>query len=103
MLSREAILWRMTNHPNVFKFMGLTLLDDAKRNIALVSQWMRHGNLLDFVQSNALADRADLVSIFLSQNYCIVCLIRIFFIGKARASRLWASLPSFCGYHTRGS
>ncbi|KLO09059.1 kinase-like protein, partial [Schizopora paradoxa] len=49
-------------HPNVLKFFGLSVLDNGRRSIALVSQWMIHGNLLDFVRRNRCSNKPDLVT-----------------------------------------
>ncbi|KLO08369.1 kinase-like protein [Schizopora paradoxa] len=59
-LYREAILWKMTNHPNVLRFIGLGLLSPGC--IAMVSPWMSHGNLLTFVKRHDDTDRLELLS-----------------------------------------
>ncbi|KLO09040.1 kinase-like protein, partial [Schizopora paradoxa] len=62
MLCQEAVLWRMTNHPNVLRFLGLGILDDARGSIAFVSPWMLNGNLLNYVKKNQTTNRADLLA-----------------------------------------
>ncbi|KLO08214.1 kinase-like protein, partial [Schizopora paradoxa] len=59
---REAVLWKMTNHPNVLPFVGLFRFKDMQGRIALVSPWMRNGNLLSYARKRAGVDRANLLA-----------------------------------------
>ncbi len=61
-------MWKMMDHPNVLKFIGLSRLNDRQNHtsIALTSPWMKHGNLLAYVDSHEGADRPNLVRYFLN-------------------------------------
>ncbi|KAF9254680.1 kinase-like protein, partial [Marasmius fiardii PR-910] len=49
---REAIVWQQLKHPNLLPFMGMYFLDDAQKQLCLISPWMEHGNLLDFLNKS---------------------------------------------------
>ncbi|KAK7437402.1 Rho guanine nucleotide exchange factor [Stygiomarasmius scandens] len=49
---KEAILWKQLKHPNVLPFLGLYFLDDTKQRICLISPWMEHGNLRQYLQDH---------------------------------------------------
>lgn len=62
-LCQEAALWKMTKSANVLGFIGLYEEKDDQLGgrIALVSLWMKNGNLKNYVQINKGADRPKLV------------------------------------------
>ncbi|KAJ7824652.1 kinase-like domain-containing protein [Mycena leptocephala] len=45
---REAVIWRQLSHPNLLPFFGLYYLDSR---LCLVSPWMEHGHLLEFLSN----------------------------------------------------
>jgi hypothetical protein len=53
-LCREALVWRQIKHPNILPFIGLNsrLFPEAPLP-ALLSPWMPHGLLKDYVASLA--------------------------------------------------
>ena len=50
--------WKALRHPNVLPLLGATM---AEGRFVMVSDWMVNGNIKEFVQSNADADRLKLV------------------------------------------
>ncbi|KAF9259856.1 hypothetical protein L218DRAFT_830555, partial [Marasmius fiardii PR-910] len=48
-LMQEAIVWQQLEHPNLLPFVGMSL-DEAQKQLCLISLWMEGGNLLAFVQ-----------------------------------------------------
>ncbi|KAJ7139294.1 kinase-like domain-containing protein [Mycena epipterygia] len=59
---REAVIWRQFYHPNLLPFFGLYYLDTR---LCLVSPWMEHGHLLQFLRNApSTFDRVPLVGIF---------------------------------------
>lgn len=60
-LCSEAILWRQLNHKNILSFLGICKMDP---HTIMVSPWMPHGNLREFLSKNQglVVDRLDLVS-----------------------------------------
>ncbi|EIN08808.1 kinase-like protein [Punctularia strigosozonata HHB-11173 SS5] len=48
MVGREAALWRQLDHPNVLPFLGVDETTFSP-HYALVSPWMKNGNLVDYV------------------------------------------------------
>ena len=50
--------WRALHHPNVLPLLGVTM---AENLMAMVSEWMAKGNINDFLNTNANADRLGLV------------------------------------------
>ncbi|KAF9555647.1 kinase-like protein [Agrocybe pediades] len=59
---REAILWGQISHPNILPFYGVYHLDDERRRLCLVSSWMNHGNLNEYLCQYPDANRLSLVS-----------------------------------------
>ncbi|KAK1229850.1 cell division cycle- protein [Marasmius sp. AFHP31] len=47
---QEAIVWRQLNHRNLLPFMGIFYLDNNTKRLCLVSPWMTHGNLVEFLK-----------------------------------------------------
>jgi len=60
--SREAILWGHISHPNLLPFYGIYHLDDDHGRICLVSPWMEHGNVHEYLEKHPDASRHLLVS-----------------------------------------
>ncbi|KAJ7176798.1 kinase-like domain-containing protein [Mycena filopes] len=46
---REALIWRQLSHPNLLPFYGLYYFEDR---LCLVSPWMEHGNILEFLRKD---------------------------------------------------
>lgn len=61
--SREAIIWRNLWHPNVLPFHGIYHLNEKKLSVCLVSPWMEHGNIRQFLEEVPNADRGRLVRV----------------------------------------
>ena len=62
---QEAIVWRQLNHINLLPFMGIFYMDNNKKRLCLVSPWMTHGNLVQFLKKAPpdVVDRGALVII----------------------------------------
>lgn len=54
---REVMTWKTLRHPNVLPLLGVTIVD---KRFAMVSEWMEHGNIIEFLES-VNADRLKLV------------------------------------------
>ncbi|KLO07885.1 kinase-like protein [Schizopora paradoxa] len=52
----------MTSHPNIHQFLGLSIQDNGRKSIALISPWRSHGNLLSYVRENRSSNRPDLLA-----------------------------------------
>ena len=55
---REGVAWKHLRHPNVLPLLGVTV---SERRFAMVSEWMEHGNINEFVEKDPGANRAELV------------------------------------------
>jgi serine/threonine protein kinase len=55
---REAVAWKHLRHPNVLPLLGVTV---SERRFAMVSKWMEHGNINEFVEKENYVNRAELV------------------------------------------
>ena len=53
--------WRALRHPNMLPLLGVTV---TKNHFVMVSEWMEHGNINQFVKAHADADRLKLVCLF---------------------------------------
>ena len=51
--------WKALNHPNVLTLLGVMVTEDR---FAMVSEWMIHGNINQFVTTHRDANRFELVS-----------------------------------------
>lgn len=60
--SREAVLWGQLSHSNLLPFYGIYRLEDTHRRICLVSPWMEHGNVNDFLEKEPDFPRIYLIS-----------------------------------------
>ncbi|KAK1229001.1 hypothetical protein PQX77_007954, partial [Marasmius sp. AFHP31] len=47
---REAVVWKQLHHSNVLPFLGVHFLDGSVQRICLVSPWMDHGNLVQYLK-----------------------------------------------------
>ncbi|KAL0066403.1 Rho guanine nucleotide exchange factor [Marasmius tenuissimus] len=54
--TREAMIWRNLNHPNILPFTGMYWFNEAQGQLCLVSPWMENGNLLQFLTNNSDVD-----------------------------------------------
>lgn len=59
--AKEAILWGQLCHPNIVPFYGIYYLNEARRQVCLVSPWMRNGSLVDYLKNNPDAHRKPFV------------------------------------------
>ncbi|KAF9443482.1 kinase-like protein, partial [Macrolepiota fuliginosa MF-IS2] len=59
-LGKEATLWGSFNHPNIIPFYGIFYLE-FRQSICLVSPWMDHGNLVEYLKHNPSAPRMNLI------------------------------------------
>ncbi|KAL1663112.1 kinase-like domain-containing protein [Schizophyllum commune] len=48
--TKEALIWRQLNHPNVLPFYGVYYMDDARSMLCLVSPWMEHGHVMEYLK-----------------------------------------------------
>ena len=55
---REGVAWRHLRHPNILPLLGVTL---NEHRFALVSEWMEHGNINEFIERDEHINRVELV------------------------------------------
>lgn len=48
---KEVILWETLSHPNILKLVGIQE-DREKRQFVTVSEWMKHGNIMEYIKNN---------------------------------------------------
>ncbi|KAJ7587241.1 kinase-like domain-containing protein, partial [Mycena floridula] len=58
---REALVWKQLNHPNVLPFLGVNV-ELFTPSFCLVSPWMSHGNLMQFLDRNPDFDRRSAIT-----------------------------------------
>jgi serine/threonine protein kinase len=58
LLYRETVLWRQLHHPNVLTFLGIDA-ETYPPYFCMVSPWMEHGTLKDYVNSSFYDIRQD--------------------------------------------
>jgi serine/threonine protein kinase len=82
MICREALLWRQLSHPHILPFLGIDTETFASRNaLCLVSPWMQHGTLKQYVTSpsyNVDNDQSRLV--------ILLCLMNLYTCAHAHTS-----------------
>jgi len=52
------VVWKGLHHPNVLPLLGVTM---TTNRFAIVSEWMRNGDINEFVKKHANANRLELV------------------------------------------
>ena len=55
---REVVAWRHLHHPNILPFIGVIL---EPPRFAMVSEWMDHGNINQYIKRHGGVNRAQLV------------------------------------------
>jgi len=61
MFFREAVAWRHLRHPNILPLLGVNL-DLERYKLAMISEWMVHGNINEYVEKCGGVNRVQLVS-----------------------------------------
>lgn len=61
----EAIVWRQLKNKYIHPFRGIWV-DSESLSVALVSPWMKNGDLTHYLLKNETADRIKIVSVFFS-------------------------------------
>ena len=56
---KQVVLWSTLSHPNVLELVGVQG-DMEKGQFVTVSEWMMHGNIMDYIKENH-ANRLELV------------------------------------------
>ena len=51
--------WKVLRHPNVLPLLGVTI----EEPLAMVSEWMKNGNIKEFVGTNSHVNRWKLVGV----------------------------------------
>lgn len=49
---QQVVLWRVMSHPNILKLVGV-LGGFTECRLAMVSEWMTHGNIMQYIRNNA--------------------------------------------------
>lgn len=62
---REAKISARFAHPNVLPTLGIARMLDS---VAVVSPWMRNGNVSDYLSRNPTADRLQLVNSWFTES-----------------------------------
>ena len=52
------MVWKGLHHPNVLPLLGVTI---NTNRFAIVSEWMRNGNINEFVKEHSKVNRLELV------------------------------------------
>ena len=52
-------MWKFLRHPNVLPLVGVTM---SKARFAMVSDWVKNGNINEFIKEHPDVDRLGLVS-----------------------------------------
>lgn len=60
--------WKSLHHPNVLQLMGVTM---AGGKFAMISEWMKNGNIVEFVRSRPDVNRLDLVRFIFQDSFLL--------------------------------
>ncbi|KAF9642913.1 kinase-like protein [Thelephora ganbajun] len=55
---REVVTWRALRHPNILPLLGVTM---TQNQFVIVSEWMKNGDINEFVKANIDTDRLRLL------------------------------------------
>ena len=61
----EVVTWQALRHPNVLPLLGVTM---SNTRFVMVSEWMDNGDINEFLEAHANADRLKLVWFFLLRS-----------------------------------
>ena len=59
---KQVVAWKALRHPNVLSLTGVTMADNR---FVMASEWMKNGNIIDFLKDKLDADRLELVRLIL--------------------------------------
>jgi hypothetical protein len=59
--------WKTLRHPNILPLVGVIM---SETQFAMISDWMVHGNINDFVKAHPDANRLELVGLSFTP-YCL--------------------------------
>ena len=85
-------MWKALQHPNVLPLIGVTM---SETRFAMISDWMDHGNINDFVKAHPDAGRPGLVS-FVFEIWPASSLIIV------KSTSLWVLLKGSFIFTARG-
>lgn len=51
-------MWKFLQHPNILPLTGVTM---SETRFEMVSEWMKNGNISEFIRKHPKADRIKLV------------------------------------------
>jgi len=60
-VAQEALFWKHLTHPHILPFLGVTH-DVFTPRLSLVSPWMPNGNILNYIEKHARADKLALLA-----------------------------------------
>ena len=93
---QEVVLWNTLSHPNVLKLAGVQ--GDMKiGQFITVSEWMKHGNIMDYIKDNHV-NRLGLVRFFFASLAALSMINRSIVARGSRGS----GIPPWCQPNTRG-
>jgi hypothetical protein len=58
-LSKEIVMWKRLSHFNVLPLLGISGMGTP--DLCMVSKWVKHGNILEYLVSHAETNRYKLV------------------------------------------
>jgi len=82
-----VVVWKQLRHPNLLPLIGAT---KSSYNLMMVSQWMEHGTIMQFITSRPDTNRPKLVNIF-PETRGKYQFKPIFTVGRCCS---WAKVPS---------
>ncbi|KAF9789392.1 kinase-like domain-containing protein [Thelephora terrestris] len=57
---KEVVTWKILHHPNVLPLLGVTM-DNNLSLFAMTSEWMKNGNIIEFIRAHQDANRFELL------------------------------------------
>jgi serine/threonine protein kinase len=56
----EVVLWHQFKHPNLLRLLGA---EKTSESLMMVSEWMKHGTIKEFITAHPETNRLKLVNI----------------------------------------
>jgi len=82
-----VVLWKQFKHPNLLQLMGAK---KSPQTLLMVSEWMEHGTIMDFIVACPGTNRLKLVSIPPKPDLKRTPIDTAFSVGGCRS---WAEIP----------
>ncbi|KAJ7036189.1 hypothetical protein C8F04DRAFT_1394417 [Mycena alexandri] len=85
---RETLVWRDLRHPHILPFLGIDR-DSFPSSLCMVSPWMEHGTILNYLKNHGHGNVDQLASFVLLGHVHVVLNVNFSFMRSLKASSIF--------------